>query len=437
VSRATSTIGLAVVLAALGGYIYYLDRGAPDTPESTKEKVFSVSAADIEELTIKSAAGDTTRLQRAGDGWQMVEPAAVDADPSEPSSVASSLASLEIERIVEEKPASVADYGLDPPRIEVAFKAKGEKEPRRLHIGEKTPTGGDLYARRQGDPRVFLIGSFLENTFNKGTFELRDKRVLTFEREKVDRISVVDGGKTLEFTKGGDMEWNIAKPFAARGDFGSVDVLLSTVGSTQVQRFIADAPTDLAQYGLDTPEMTVTFAGGGSASSLLIGDRVEGTRYAKDSNRPLVFTVGDNLITDLRKDVGEFRRKDLFDFRAFTAERVEFTLNGAAIAVEKSKGKDDADVWKTAAGKTIDTAKTEETLGKFSGLRADSFQASVPAAAKTPELTVTAKFDGRTETVRFARAGSDVYAMREGEPGAAKVPTAAYEEAVKALDVLK
>ena len=50
------------------------------------------------------------------------------------------------------------EFGLDTPRVEVAFKADGQQ--RRLQIGQKTPAGTDVYAklRRQ---QARLLGSVL------------------------------------------------------------------------------------------------------------------------------------------------------------------------------------------------------------------------------------------------------------------------------------
>jgi hypothetical protein len=46
---------------------------------------------------------------------------------------------------------------------------------------------------RQGDKRLFLITGTVENTFNQGTFALREKRVLKFDRNWVDTIEIVEG----------------------------------------------------------------------------------------------------------------------------------------------------------------------------------------------------------------------------------------------------
>ena len=60
-------------------------------------------------------------------------------------------------------------------------------------IGDKTPTGGDLFAKRNDEKHVFLIPGYTDPIFNRATFDLRDKTLLAFERDKVDRIDVTAG----------------------------------------------------------------------------------------------------------------------------------------------------------------------------------------------------------------------------------------------------
>jgi hypothetical protein len=435
--RVTSLVLAVLVLVGLGGYIYKYEWGQPvPSSEEDKEKVFAAVEADsIEEVRIAPANGESSRLVKAESGWQLVEPAKAEADASEISAVTSNLSSLEVQRVVDENPSTLAEYGLEPPRVDVAFRLKNEKDFRHLLIGEKTPTGGDLYAKRQNDKKVFLVSSFLENTFVRTPFDLRDKRILEFEREKVDSIEIASGATTLQFVRSGS-DWKVAKPVATRGDYGSIEGLVTRLSSGQMQRVVDAEGKDLKKYGLDKPSITATVSTGSARASLLVGSTEGGSVYAKDAARPMVFAVEEGLATDLKKEVGEFRRKDVFDFRSFNASSVEITRGPESYTFEKTKDKDGKEIWRSG-DKTADTAKVEDLLTKLSNLRAESFEPGTHASLKTPEVVVTASFDGKTETVQFGRAGADAYAGRTDEPGSAKLETTPYEDAIKALDALK
>ena len=167
------------------------------------EKVFSVESDKIEEVTIKSESGERTTLRKAGADWQVVAPAdgaPAAADASEVSGITSNLSTLEQQRVIDENAQDLKEFGLAEPRIEVTFKAGGE--PQTLQIGAKTPTGSDVYAKIAGKPKVFLIPSYLESTFNRKTFDLRDKSALKIDAQKVDSLEIVSAGQTDQVRQG-------------------------------------------------------------------------------------------------------------------------------------------------------------------------------------------------------------------------------------------
>jgi hypothetical protein len=434
--RFVSTAALVLVLAGLGGYIYYLDHPSSGTAEGAKEKPFaSVKADDIDDVQI-TAADQTTRLKKSGTTWAIVEPVQADADAGELSSITTNLSSFEVSRVVDEKPADLKGFGLDPARMDVRFKAKGQGTERRVLLGDKTPTGGDLYAKLPDSPRVFLVPSYLEAAFNKNTFALRDKAVLKVDRQKADGLELLTGPTHLAFTKMGE-SWSIVKPFAARADYAAVEGAIERLSSAQMQGLAAEQNGPPKQYGFDAPAATMTIRTGSSSATLTLGKTENAVVFAKDASRPLVFTVAPTLRTDVVKDLADFRRKDLFDFRSFTATRIELSRGGATQAFDHSKDKDGKDVWKDAAGKTVDAMKVEDLLAKVSGLRAASFETAPHPSLKSPVLTVTAIFDKGKDVVTFGRAGTDVYASRPDEPGSAKLEAAPFDEALKAADALK
>ena len=435
--RGWSTLGLVVVLAGLVGYIYFIDSKQEVGGTTVREKPFeSVQADDIEEMQVKSADGETTHLQKTDGKWEIVEPVKAAADTSELTTIASSIATLEINRVVDESATDLKQYGLEPPRLEVAFRSKGQKELTHLQIGEKTPTGSDLYARFPDQKRVFLVSSFLDTTFNKDTFTLRDRRILAFDRNMVDGLELTSGATKTTLAKSGS-EWRIASPISVRADFAAVEGALERLSSTQMQGIVDPEGMDLAKYGLTKPTGTIVVKNGSSNATLLLGSTDNALLFARDASRPLVFTVAPVLKEDVIRSIADFRRKDLFDARAFTATKAEFRRGDDTVTLEKSKGKDDLDVWK-AGGKDVDSAKAEDLLSKVTGLRAASFDDRPHPSLKAPALTVSITYgESKQETVIFGRMGTDVFASRSDEPGAATVEGTGLDEVMKALDEVK
>jgi len=441
-----STIALIVVLAGLGAYIYFVSWKQPaggDTGGKKQDKIFAgLDSSKIDEMKVTSAAGDATTLKKDAGGWQVVQPVAAKADESEVNSLTSALASTEITRVVDENPSSLNDYGLSNPRIEVDFKAAGDKDSRKLLVGSKTPTGGDLYAKRSDEKKVFLIPAYQETTLNRTTFDLRDKGLLKFDREKVDGIDVSAGGKTIAIAKDGG-DWKLTKPVQTKADFGSVEGLVGRLQTAQMKSIVADqaSPADLKKYGLDKPDTTINLNIGSSRATLLVGGKAaDNTVYARDASKPAVVTIESSLLDDLKKDADTYRRKDLFEFRPFNATHIEMSRNGQTIVLDRVKGQNDKpDTWKrvSPAAADVDKEKMDGLLSKLSNMRAASF---VDSTANTgldkPALVVTVKFDEgkKEEKVTFAQSGSDVYAARPGEPGAAKTDTADFNDAVKSFD---
>src|SRR4051794_29549662 len=236
-----STLALLAVLAGLGAYIYFVTWKQPSTPDSGKklEKVFNASSDKIDEIKITSTSGESTTARKEGSAWKLVEPVAAAADESEISGIVNAVSTADMVRVVEENPGTLNDYGLSTPGVEIAFKAAGDKDYHRLFLGEKTPTGGDVFARRDNDKKVFLIAAFQETSLNKSAFDLRDKSLLKVDREKIDSVDLNAGSQAMTIAKDGN-EWKIRKPIETRADYGSVEGLVGRLQSARMKSLVSD-----------------------------------------------------------------------------------------------------------------------------------------------------------------------------------------------------
>ncbi len=434
-----STLALVLVLAGLGAYIYFVDSTKPAAGVEVKEKVFAVEADAIREIRL-TAGGETSVLQKSDDGWKLTEPVDTDADATEASSLVTNLASVEINRVVEEHASNLEPYGLATPRVTVAFTAEGSSGE--LRLGNTTPTQGDVYATMGDGTKVFLVSSYLETTFDKKPFDLRDKRIVRFERDKVENVQIARGAETMTFARNGS-EWTVTAPSAGRADYSTVEGLLTRLSTAGMASIADPQPASLATYGLDKPSISITLGAGSSQTVLDVGRADGETRYARDRSRPMVFTLDTTLTSDLTKSFDDYRKKDLFDFRPFNVDRVRLSRGAGAEAgtwdLEKTRGTDQ-DQWRISenggTARDADHARVEDLLSKLTSLRASSFAAR-PARTglDRPALTVGVSYDGgKFERVRIGQAGSDRYGQHEGEAAVGLLDEAAVTAALEALD---
>jgi hypothetical protein len=445
--RSRSTLILLVVALAFGGYLYFVDSKQPVADENAKKKVFSYEAEKIHQLQVKSASGLTALKKDATGTWTIVQPATAPADRSSVSSVVSSLASLEEERVVEENASDLKVYGLVEPRIDVTFHVDGDAGEKRVIFGDKNPTGGGIYAKLPTSNRVFLVSNSLDSTLDKSAFDFRDKTAVKIEQDKVTSIEVASTAPTIRLEKTGD-DWKLVKPLQAPADFASVNGLLGQLQSAQMTA-LKDRPEDLkdlTQYGLARPSAIITIGAGSSSQTLQVGGAAdEGSVWARDPSRPAVFSINSSVADELKKNADDLRRKEVFDFRPFNTTRFEITRGTNTIAYERVKGTGEnaVDTWKQVApaAKAVDSSNLEGALLEFSNLRADSFvdRAGAATGHANPAAVVTVKYDDgkKEERVTFGVAGGSAFATRPDQPGALKLDAGKVDAAIKKLDALK
>ena len=442
-----STLVLLVLFLALGGYAYFIESERPPASEAdAKERAFELEADAVVELEITADSGDVTRLERSAGSrsWAMRAPVDVAADDNRATAIASALEALEIQRVVEAEPVDLEPYGLDDPLVDVGFRTDGDTALRHLRIGDTTPTGGDRYARSDDDPRVFLIASFRESTFNRTTFDLRDRSILEFEGPDVDGLIIAGAAGTTRFRKA-DNAWRMIEPWEVRADFGVVEGLVGRLGSTEMRSIEIDADeaegADLDPFGLTDARVVATLEMGSASAGLHVGAEAEdATVYARDASRGLVFTIDSALATDLARGAGEYRQKDLFSFRPFNAERLSIARDGVTTVLEKIEG-DDGEAWRRVEPEPadVDRVAVDDLLSKLSGLRAASFtDTRADTGLDAPLATVVVVYGDQDEEERIliGRTGDETYGAHGDEPGAGVIDSQAVDEALEALDAI-
>ena len=208
----------------------------------------------------------------------------------------------------------------------------------------------------------------------------------------------------------------------------------------------------MASYGLSDPTLTVTVHLGSTSATLTVGDETEnGTYYAKDISRPTVFTIESSLVADMERNPGEYREKNLFEFRPFNASRFEIEESGETTILEKveTPGDGTQEYWAQngTANNDIEQGTMNDLLAKFSGLRAESFvdsSSDIGLSDKVVFSRIRVTYDSSTsednkpkeEEVTLWRTSDLTYGVNGEEPGAALIDTQSVDEAFEVLNAL-
>jgi hypothetical protein len=447
-----STLALSVVAVSLGGYAYFIEADRPTAPTADQlVPVFDFESDDITTVTVTAENGNRTVVDKADARWRLTEPFEGNVDVTAVVGLASSVATLEMQRVVAEPEDDVAlaTFGLDEPRITVGVATTSGTDTSLL-IGARTPTGGDVYATLAGSNRVFLMSGYLDDTFNQSTFDLRDKTILDFTTDEVEGLEITGDEVAVQLRKTGN-RWALTSPIAALADAGTADGVIGRLGTGQIASVESESTDDLAQYGLASPRLNVKVHLTGSTASLIVGSAAgPGRIYARDESRDPVFTIDETLVGDLVRHAEAYRRKDLFGFRPFNAESVSVERGGDLWSFDKSESTGEPTVWRMLSPSPgeVDGAAMEDLLAKLSNLRAESFVDSRDGTGlTTPVASLRVTFNDSAEDIIEERIivgrpdGDDadvtaVFAVNGDEPGAARLNPQAWDDVMEALDAL-
>jgi uncharacterized protein DUF4340 len=440
------------VAAGLAAYLWFVERKREVKPEGPpKEKVFALDKSKVEELALGAADGEV-RVVKEGGAWRLVAPLQAPADASEVDALVSSLESLEMEEVVSESPGDLGPFGLATPRTAVSVRLQGASDPVKLLVGDKTPDGGALYAKRAAQARVFTIPSYLETTLTKKPADLRDRDLLHVKRDAVRTVAVTGPQGAYAVARDERGEWSFTQPLATRAGRWSVDGLLGTLESLRFDSVAAEAaaPADLKKFGLAPPARTVTLGlAEGGPKKLEIGARVskdENKYYARDAGGALVGVVPGAVVDDLAKGMGELRAKRLLEVATYEVQGLEVVQDAAKRTYARSSTKDkegiDVFKWKRTAPdvKDVDTNKVQDALFGLGGAEAQEF-VDKPAGLETyglaqPALKVTLTYEGGTRPPAWLEIGKKdgaAYARRADDGSILKLDPAKADEIIKSF----
>ena len=317
----------AGILAVLGGLVYWSEENPP-VSDDERAPVIDLETDDIRALTVERPGHDTIMVVRGDDDeWRFAPPLTIPVNESSINLLLNNLTPMNSDRVVEEEVADWRPYGVDGDdwslRVDVtARKEDQEEETYRVIFGDETPTGSGVFVRLDGDTRLFTVFSYIKSGFEKEIFDLREKKLLKVDQDRISRVTVNVGSRSIEFGKSGDADWQILKPKPLRADNFSVgDLARSAYNAEMVSVLGEGEPT--RKYSFRRPFAAVEVVDEAGAHTLAIAKDADDKYYAKSSDLEGVYEVSSTLPEALDKPLEDFRNKKLFDFGFVDPEAVE------------------------------------------------------------------------------------------------------------------
>lgn len=185
------------------------------------------------------------------DGWKKVNPPVVTLDPRALQLICRGAAELRVLDFTDDRPVSMADYGLDPARFTLELLDE-RGDPTVLHFGfPEVPGPGIMgtdgwYCRREGFPHVWEVDARDVALLIRPAADLYDYGLVRALREDIARVDLEGDGRqlVLELEDGAWKVGDTAADVRYPADPGAVEDILAALESTQLGDYPDGVPFD-------------------------------------------------------------------------------------------------------------------------------------------------------------------------------------------------
>jgi hypothetical protein len=424
--------------------------------EESRRRVLGPETAVIQSLEITGGRlAEPVRIEKRPEAWMLTKPIEWPANPHAVSRILNELMFLEHESsfLVKDLPKSglsLADYGLDQPKLTVTFTAgvagaaptraavPGPLKAVTLRIGDATKVGNRLYVLSPDGERIHVVGRNLADSLSLTLDQFRADTIFNiplFEVRSFNLQTAAPANLRIRLRRDGPL-WSFEAPILTRADRLKVELAINGLAALRTKAFFDPAALPPDQTGLGNPAFRLTLEGNGRRETLLLGSLVPSAGpapaakpgaseapaetttdyYAKMDDRAPVFTVAfpHQLFATLRNAQEELRDHHLlsFDPRALTSitlaapNRPELTLQ----RLETGQQPLDTDPWQIvtrAANQApqilpADLPLVQRLIQKLYLLQALKFLRDAPQAIELenwgfnrPEREITLNFAAR------------------------------------------
>ena len=366
-------------------------------PEEFRDKKLTdLSNAQVRRVVLKTPAGEM-ELEKKETHWDIVKPLRARADDQKVSDLISQVTSARIGEFVADDRGDLRAYGLAEPRGSITLFDQERKKDQKIEISESIKVAGgedkgqtlqigsvpekekeQMYVRFVPRGSVYTLPKKIEEILNTKPADLRDNHLVRIDTNILDRITIDAPGKNKTVLARKDGDWKIASRNNAPADSGAVQQMIDTLQNERVTKFVEDVASNLPKYGLDKPQLQLTFssfasentaetkAGEQPFATIAFGKEDSGNAFARLTDEPFVVAVRRGLLDQISPDPLRWQQLSIFKFKPEEIHRISITTDK-----ELSLERDQNNQWHWLKGTgTINRANMESLLNTLSNLYA-------------------------------------------------------------------
>ena len=355
-----------------------IDKKAEDFRD---RKLTDLIMAQVGRVVVKTPAGEM-ELQKKGDHWDIVKPLHTRADDQKVGDLIAQVTTARIQQFVADDKGDLHPYGLAEPRGSITLFAQDEKPGttgQTLQLGSVPDKEKDqVYVRFPSRGFVYTLPKKIEEILNTKPDDLRDRHLVRIDTKILDRLTIDAPGKGKTVLTRKNENWTIASRNNAPANSSEVQRLIDALQNEQVTKFVENVASDLAKYGLDKPQLTLTFssfasentaetkAGEQPFASVSFG-KVEGDNvYARVGDEPFIVAVRRALLDQIWTDPLQWQDLAIFNLKPEQIHRLAIKTEKQ---IEVVRGTNNQWAWAKETG-PLNQTNLQSVLTTLSGLHA-------------------------------------------------------------------
>ncbi|MEO6001630.1 MAG: DUF4340 domain-containing protein [Opitutus sp.] len=444
--RTKVTLVLLFLNVALFFFIFRFERRwrTEDNWKEARRRVLGAESTGIRSLEITSSS-QSVALAKKGDTWFITKPLEWPANPNAVNRIINDLQFLEHDtsfnvRDLAKNGQSLADYGLDKPKMTVSFTSgepgtENSRPPTVLRLGDSTKDGIRLYLLSPDGERIHVVGQSLGKSLALSFRELHSDTIFSipvFEARSLNLQTAAPASLRIRLRRDGN-RWSFETPIIARASKNVTELAINQLNALRVKSFVTENPP--ASLPSDKPALRVSLEGNSRRETLVLGDVVgdvaptpasaappaERDYYAQLEGRSALFTItiSEQLRLTLDRAQEKLRETRLLEFDARSVNAITLTApNQPPLTLQRLETGEQAS----------DAASWQIVLRGDGGLGPQTLAADRVAVARlldqlalvsATEFTSDAPRDADLETWGFNRPERQItITMRGAAPGA-------------------